>query len=107
MQPTKKRVQFIDAMRGFTMFLVVFGHVFVFGLGYGEEESVLSSFFITFRMPMFFFISGYIGFNAIEKCNFDFYRLNLAKKSFVQLVPTIIFLLFGVVFLTKKSLTHF
>lgn len=91
MQPPKKRVLFIDAMRGFTMFLVVLGHVFVFGLGYGEKESVLSSFFITFRMPMFFFISGYIGFKAIEKWTFDFYWSNLCKKAQVQLIPTIVF----------------
>lgn len=90
-QPTKKRVLFIDAMRGFTMFVVVLGHVFVYGLGYGENESVISSIFITFQMPLFFFISGYIGFKAIEKWNSEFYRTNLAKKAITLLIPTAIF----------------
>lgn len=107
MQSAPKRVLFIDAMRGFTMFLVVLGHVFVYGLGYGEEESVLSSFFITFRMPMFFFISGYIGFKAIEKWDFDFYKKLLGKKALVQLVPTIVFFLIWCFAFEKNIISTF
>ena len=56
---SKKRIEYIDAMRGFTMLLVVFGHVLTHGLNNYSEGSVVYSFFQTFRMPMFFFISGY------------------------------------------------
>lgn len=88
----KRRIRFIDAMRGFTMFLVVLGHIFIFSFDYYETESVVSSFFITFRMPMFFFISGYIGYKAVERWTPDFYLTNLRKKAFVQLIPSFIFL---------------
>lgn len=86
------RIQFIDAMRGLTMLLVVFGHIFIYCFDYGEEESMVSSFFITFRMPMFFFISGYIGFKAIERWTGALYLTMLRKKAFIQLVPSFLFL---------------
>lgn len=89
---TTQRLQFIDAMRGFTMFLVVLGHIFVHAYGYDTAESVVSSFFITFRMPMFFFISGYIGYKAVERWTPSFYLTNLRKKAYVQLIPSFIFL---------------
>ena len=87
-----KRIQFIDAMRGFTMLLVVFGHIFIYTFQYGEAETMVSSFFITFRMPMFFFISGYIGYKSIERWTLPFYLSNLRKKAFIQLVPSLFFL---------------
>lgn len=88
----KPRIRFIDAMRGFTMFLVVLGHIFIYSFDYYETESVVSSFFITFRMPMFFFISGYIGYKDIDRWTPQFYLTNLRKKAFVQLIPSFIFL---------------
>lgn len=96
---SKKRIEYIDAMRGFTMLLVVFGHVLTHGLNNYSESSVVYSFFQTFRMPMFFFISGYIAYKATEYWDFDFYKKNLRKKAIIQLVPTVFFfILYGVVF---------
>lgn len=92
MPQIRQRIQFIDAMRGFTMFLVVLGHIFVYTFNYDTTESVVSSFFITFRMPMFFFISGYIGYKAVERWNGAFYWQNLRKKAYIQLIPGLIFL---------------
>ncbi|MFK1753854.1 acyltransferase family protein [Bacteroides fragilis] len=60
----KKRIEYIDAMRGFTMLLVVFGHVLTHCLRNYSEDSVVYCFFERFRMPMFFFISGYIAYKA-------------------------------------------
>lgn len=54
----KLRINYIDALRGFTMILVVVGHVIGRSLGLGGYDSVISSIILTFRMPMFFFISG-------------------------------------------------
>lgn len=88
------RLKYIDALRGFTMFLVVFWHVMANSFGLGDSS--LGAFFKLFRMPMFFFISGYIGYKAIDKLNtWKGYISLLKKKAFVQLVPTaIIFSLF-------------
>lgn len=63
-QPAK-RLEFIDAMRGFTMLLVVYSHVLIFG--YHQNEITHVSFnqaLSTFRMPLFFFISGFVLYNS-------------------------------------------
>lgn len=84
------RIRYIDAMRGTTMLLVVFSHVMIFSLGL-TGESIVNSFFVTFRMPMFFFISGYIAYKSNEEWNFLTYNKLMKKKAVVQLIPTIIF----------------
>lgn len=87
----KQRVAYIDALRGFTMFLVVHWHVMALSFGISAKESIVGSFFLTFRMPMFFFISGLLGYKAVEALNIVRYKSLIKKKSFVQLVPTFIF----------------
>ena len=58
------RLQYIDALRGFTMILVVFAHVETYMLSIDPNTTFISSLFISFRMPLFFFISGYIAFKS-------------------------------------------
>lgn len=87
----KPRVRYIDALRGFTMFLVVFHHIELFGLNLQANGTVLGSIFVASRMPMFFFISGYIAYKAMEKWNVSMYAKTLAKRSIVLLVPTFVF----------------
>lgn len=59
-QPTnqpKKRIGYLDALRGFTMILVVCVHC----LTYSDiKQNPITDFFSLFRMPLFFFISGFI-----------------------------------------------
>ena len=58
------RIEYIDAMRGFTMILVVLQHVASFCWHvYGNAPSV-HEYLVQFRMPMFFFISGFVLFKA-------------------------------------------
>lgn len=90
------------------MLLVVFSHVEIFGFyGIDGMPGPLSKLFITFRMPLFFFISGYISYKA----NFDFTlkrTLKLVlKKTMVQLVPTIVFGLFYTYFYLEGSWSDF
>lgn len=57
----KERIEYIDTMRGFTMLLVVYSHVRLYGL-YFDDSNIVSSFnsiFLLIRMPLFFFISGF------------------------------------------------
>lgn len=99
MNGSKGRIEYIDAMRGFTMLLVVFGHVLTIGLQNYSEQSVVYAFFHTFRMPMFFFISGYIAYKTTDFWHISNYILFLKKKSVVQLIPTLFFfILYGLVF---------
>jgi len=91
MPEAKKRLNYIDVMRAFTMLLVVKQHVDSFALtGYYVP---LHKVLYAVRMPMFFFISGFIGYKALEFWNADNYKSRLAKKAFVQLVPATIFFL--------------
>lgn len=55
------------------------------------SDSAIAQFFISFRMPMFFFISGYVAYKAIHHWTFSFYSHRLLTKARVQLVPTIVF----------------
>ena len=83
----KQRIEYIDAMRGFTMILVVYSHICHFCLG----DSLLgfNGTFFLFRLPCFFFISGWL-FEPVSLKPF----CQIARKKFmVQIVPTFIFLL--------------
>ena len=86
-----KRINYIDALRGFTMFLVVFGHVLSKSFCIEPYSTFVSSFLLTFRMPMFFFISGYIAYKSIEHWSFGFYRSRMLTKARVQIIPATIF----------------
>ena len=85
-QPTK-RIEYIDALRGLTMILVVFSHVDLFALGI--KGSFVNSVFISFRMPLFFFISGFIGFKLMSWDRNTYLAMN-KNKLLHQLVPTLI-----------------
>lgn len=83
----KQRIAYIDAMRGFTMILVVFAHVCYFCMdaplmGYNRI-------FYLFRLPCFFMISGWL-FEPIASRPF---KEVIRHKAMVQLLPTFIFLL--------------
>lgn len=89
-----KRIEYIDALRGFTMILVVFNHV---ADCWGIRNVVMSvhEYLIQVRMPMFFFISGFVLFKSgvVWDTNqiISFFR----KKIPVQLIaPFIFFVLF-------------
>lgn len=87
----KKRLDYLDAMRGFTMFLVVLGHVCNWTLGLDELHPTIPGLILYFRMPLFFFISGFIGFKAIDFWDKKHYGRRLLTKAKVQLIPTIVF----------------
>ena len=59
-----KRLEYIDALRGFTMILVVFAHIINYGYhitdAKAETMDTFNNLFIRFRMPLFFFISGFV-----------------------------------------------
>ena len=82
----KQRIEYIDAMRGFTMILVVFSHVC--SMCFGDRSMGYNEVFFLFRLPCFFFISGWL-FDPLKGT-----MSSVAKHKFmVQIVPTVIFLL--------------
>ncbi|MCQ2142560.1 MAG: acyltransferase family protein [Bacteroidales bacterium] len=86
-----KRIEYIDALRGFTMILVVFAHVETFGFFHFSYSSFIGQLFQSFRMPLFFFISGYIAYKAGKIWDGKALGEGMLKKLKVQLVPTIFF----------------
>lgn len=97
------RLEWLDALRGFTMILVVAFHVGLHGFAMPTKYSASMNFLILFRMPLFFFVSGFLAYKAGLTWNFSTLRTLLAKKVRVQTIPTIVFFLFGAVILG----THF
>lgn len=85
----KKRIAYIDAMRGFTMILVVYSHICHFCLG--DSLMGFNATFFLFRLPCFFFISGWL-FGSYRG-TVPSVRSIVKHKFMVQIVPTFIFLL--------------
>ena len=83
----KQRIGYIDAMRGFTMILVVYSHVCSFCLG--DSSIGYNNVFFLFRLPCFFFVSGWL----FEQVAMRPFWQNVRKKFMVQIVPTVVFLL--------------
>lgn len=80
-----KRIEYIDALRGFTMILVVLHHITQ------PSQTFINELFITFRMPLFFFVSGYIAYKATEKWDLRSVINKIIKKIKIQLIPTAFF----------------
>lgn len=87
-----RRIEYIDAMRGFTMFLVVLGHCAFYCMGGVADDNVYLDIFQSFRMPLFFFVSGFVFY----KGNRIWQRKDLAeffiKKIKVQILSPLLFL---------------
>lgn len=80
-----KRIEYIDALRGLTMILVVFAHVEAYSFFGMQHTTFVGSVFQLFRMPLFFFISGLIAYRATP-C-----KEKIFKKLRVQIFPATIF----------------
>ena len=87
--PTK-RIEYIDAMRGFTMILVVLAHVATFCMGL-EGVPQYHPYLRIFRMPLFFFISGFVLYKDGVIWNLQHIGKFLKKKFMVHIIPTAIF----------------
>lgn len=61
-----RRLEYVDAMRGFTILFVVFHHLVLFGAGLETRNYPPDELFVFFRMPVFFFISGFIAYKSAE-----------------------------------------
>ena len=94
---TKQRIAYIDAMRGFTMILVVYSHVCNYCLG--DKWMGWNDVFFLFRLPCFFFISGWLFGShrgtvpCVSTGTVPSVRSVIKHKFMVQIVPTVIFLL--------------
>lgn len=98
----KPRLEWLDALRGFTMIMVVANHVAGMAFGEAIKHSSSLQFLVMFRMPLFFFVSGFLAYKA--SLNWDLKTLGslLLKKIRVQTIPTIVFFFFAAAILGKS-----
>ena len=86
----KERIQYIDAMRGFTMILVIYSHVCVFC--FKEYFMAFNDVLFLLRMPCFFMISGWLFYKATRVWDPVTVKQVVRNKFMVQIIPTFIFL---------------
>lgn len=86
-----RRIEYIDAMRGFTMILVVYSHICNYCLG--SRTMGFNDVFFLFRLPCFFFISGWLFEKPGRQWSAAVIGTVMRHKFMVLIVPTFIFLL--------------
>ena len=101
------RLEWLDALRGFTMILVVAYHVSTNGFGEIEKTSMALPFLVLFRMPLFFFISGFLAYKP--DFNWTGGRLGMMvwKKFKIQMIPTLVFMLIALIMYHPQFWNHF
>ena len=85
-----QRVEYIDAMRGFTMILVVLHHISLMAFG---RNSAIDEWYVTFVMPLFFFVSGFVLYKSTYNWNFKNSITFLKKKVWPLILSPFIFFL--------------
>lgn len=93
----KQRLEWLDAMRGFTMLLVVSYHVAQMCFGVNLKTSSSMPLLVLFRMPLFFFVSGFLAYKASMLWTPRRLGTMVWKKLKIQVLPTLVFLSFFIV----------
>lgn len=97
----QNRMEWLDAMRGFTMILVVAYHTAQFGFCESEKLSASLPFLVLFRMPLFFFVSGFLAYKANWIWTVESFFSLTWKKVKVQVLPALVFLCVFLIFRNK------
>lgn len=81
-----KRIEYLDAMRGLAMLLVVTGHVFYFS--FKDTENIIFQILnFEIQLPLFFMVSGFL--IKVPICDYwTFFK----RKAFLLCVPATLFL---------------
>ncbi|MBQ0023935.1 MAG: acyltransferase [Prevotellaceae bacterium] len=95
------RMEWLDAMRGFTMILVVAYHVAQMSFGESEKTSASLPFLVLFRMPLFFFVSGFLAYRVKFLWTASSFGSLCLKKLKVQVIPALVFLCVYIVLRTQ------
>jgi fucose 4-O-acetylase-like acetyltransferase len=82
----KQRLTYIDHLKGISILLVVIGHFIQYNTS-DSKNNGLFNFIYSFHMPLFMFISGYIGYITINTTIFENYIGFVLKKGRSLLIP--------------------
>lgn len=88
--PTSNRLREFDAMRGFSMFLVVVIHVML-NIGMEGSSTVFGNFICSFRLPLFFFVSGFFSWRPLDKWTRATTKRVTTQKFRAQIICAILF----------------
>lgn len=84
------RIEYIDAMRGFTMLLVVCSHVETFMVG--SPLKSINALLGEFQMPLFFFVSGFVAYKNNLLYGINEIKTLFKKKIFVLVLSPLLFM---------------
>lgn len=104
-QSKPNRIGYIDALRGLAMILVVYFHIAAYG--FGSYELGYNDIIERFRMPTFFFISGWLFYKAGRIWNRQAITSMIRKKFMVQIVPTVVFMLLYLLMFNLLDISSF
>lgn len=103
-QPTK-RLEYVDALRGFIMLIIVYWHINLFSFDILKDINQINSFeniFLPFGMPLFFFISGFFAYRENQVWNKK-NIINIISEKFKQLVIPTLLLSVLLIYIFNKS----
>lgn len=86
-----KRNNYIDALRGLAMIMVVFEHVRLFCFGLSPASSPFGIFIVNCQMPIFFFISGLLAYKPQDSWTGKVIMKKFYNKALQLLIPTFVF----------------
>ena len=101
---TKPRIEYIDAMRGFTMIMVVLYHIKLNNFSGPADNTLFTLILMSFIMPLFFFISGFCTYKY-NTCILKLQPLVTSLKNKIQIyvIPTLIIGLVYTYIVTKQN----
>lgn len=103
-----KHLEYIDGLKGFAIFLVVFAHVIAWSYDdldafqTNMKESWLFWMIYSFHMPLFFFISGYLAYLSFSRSS----PFQIVKKRTLQLLLPYIAATFFVDFILQQTMNY-
>lgn len=86
----KKRVAYLDALKGLCMLIVVDGHIMT-GNGFETYGSMSQQLLYAFVLPAFFFVSGFLAYKKSMTAK-DVWT-NISRKFTYLVIPALVFLL--------------
>ena len=91
----KKRIEYIDALRGFSILTVMYSHILTFGFGanFMHETFSYDRVIVIFMLPLFFFISGIVSYKKEILWSGSFIMKFLKDRFIALIVPTTIIML--------------
>lgn len=84
------RLREFDALRGFSMFLVVVIHVFL-NMGLPGDSTIFGAFITSFYLSLFFFISGFFSYKEIERWNRESLKSFMTQRFKSLIICPLIF----------------